>query len=202
MVVALVDVQTVFRPGYKPVTAFALVVDAHLVVVATDVGSAAHLAHPVDAQLPRQTVAVAVAQLHAYSVLATFALGTVARLAALALAESGHAQVLTGAILGTLAYVRHSDAALLGRGIPVEAEGTGAGGRVIGDATDRVWPANVLPFARILTLVVNAGLRGRTILVASTSQDTCSVHASLVRLTLRMGDAWNHALVARALFTR
>lgn len=57
--------------------------------------------------------------------------------------------MLTGAILGTLAYVRHSDAALLGRGIPVEAEGTGAGGRVIGDATDRVWPANVLPFARI-----------------------------------------------------
>lgn len=177
MVVAFVDVQTALRPSYKPVAAsgcesilsfviagisiniiwkgkssfyvLALVVDAHLVVVAPDVGGAAHLAHPIDAQFPRQAVAVAVAQLHAYSILATFTLGAVVRLAALALAESGHAQVLTGAILGTLAYVRHSDAALLGRGIPVEAEGTGARGCVIGDATDRVRAANILPFARI-----------------------------------------------------
>lgn len=57
--------------------------------------------------------------------------------------------MLAGAILGTLAYVRHSDAALLGRRIPVEAEGAGTQGRVIRDATDRVRAANIFLFTRI-----------------------------------------------------
>lgn len=53
-----------------------------------------------------------------------------------------------------------------------------------------------------LTLVVNARLRRRAILVASTSQDAGSVDASLIGLTLRMGDTGNHALIVSALFTR
>lgn len=53
-----------------------------------------------------------------------------------------------------------------------------------------------------LTLVVNARLRRRAIFVASTSQDARSVDASLIGLTLRMGDTGNHALIVSALFTR
>lgn len=53
-----------------------------------------------------------------------------------------------------------------------------------------------------LTLVVDARLRRRAILVASTSQNARSVDASLLRLALRVRDTRNHALVARALFAR
>lgn len=51
-----------------------------------------------------------------------------------------------------------------------------------------------------MALVINTGFRRRTIFVASTAQNAQSVHASLVRLTLRVSDARDHALVVYAFF--
>lgn len=127
----------------------AFVVDANFVVVATGVRCAADLAETVDAEFSGQTVAVAVTDLDADAVLAAFPFGTVVLFAALALTESRDAQVLAGTVLGTVADIGHSDAALLRRGVPVEAERTGARDGVVGATADRVWTTDVFPFAGI-----------------------------------------------------
>lgn len=130
--------------------------------------------------------------------------------------------MLAGAVLGTLAYIGHPDAALLRRGVPVEAKGTGASSGVVVATADRVRTADVLALARIwkkgcwsllggtrkgflqlqrdtLTLVVDAGLSSRAVLVAPTSQDARSTHARLLDLALTVSDARNHALAVHAL---
>lgn len=57
--------------------------------------------------------------------------------------------MLAGTVQRGLARARHSHAALLRRGIAVEAERARARGRVIRAAADRVRSAHVLAHARI-----------------------------------------------------
>lgn len=57
--------------------------------------------------------------------------------------------MLAGAVLRTLADIWHSNAPLLRCGVPMKAEGTGAGRGVISAAANRVWTADILPLTRI-----------------------------------------------------
>lgn len=127
----------------------ALIVDAHFVVLATCVRGTAHLAESIDAQFTWQTVAVAVTDLHAYAVLTTFPLRTVVLLAALALTESRYTHVLARTILRSVANIRHSDAALLRRGVPMEAQWAGTDRCVICATADSIWTADILSATRI-----------------------------------------------------
>lgn len=86
LVFALIDIQTMFRTGNKSVTASALAINAHFVVFAADIRSAARLARAVDTQFAGQTIAIAVTYLHTNAVLASLALRAIVLLRALALA--------------------------------------------------------------------------------------------------------------------
>lgn len=127
----------------------ALVVDAHFVAFAADVGGTAGLARAVDAQLAGQTVTVAVADLHANAVLATLASRAIALIGTLTLAQPRDAQVLAGTVVRMLAHARHPNATLLRSGITVETNGTRAADRVIRATANCIRSANVFPAARI-----------------------------------------------------
>lgn len=195
LILALVYIQTTLGTGDKSVAASALVVDAHFVAFAADVGRAAGLASTIDTQFAGQAVTVAVTYLRADTVLATFALRAIVLLRALTLTQSRDAQMLTGTVLRGLTCARHSNATLLRSGITVETERTRARNRMIRATTDRVWSAYVFSLARILTLVVDTRLDGRAVFIAATTEDATSASARLIHLTLRMRDARYHALV-------
>lgn len=85
-VLALVNVDTLGRSCDKTLSALALVVDAHLVGIATSVRMTTNCASSIDTKLAWQTVAIAVTDFRTNSSLASFALGAVVVFATLALA--------------------------------------------------------------------------------------------------------------------
>lgn len=88
LIVALIYIQTMFRSSDKSMAASALVIDAHFVVLASDIRRAAGFASTIDTQFAGQTVTVAVTYLYANTILAAFTLRAVVLFRALTLTQS------------------------------------------------------------------------------------------------------------------
>lgn len=180
MIIAFVDVQTMFGTGNKSVATSALAVNAHFVAFATDIRGTARLARAVDTQFAGQTITIAVTYLHANAILTALALRAIVLFRTLALTQSRDAYVLAGTILRSVARIWHSNATLLWGRITVEAERTRARDRVIRATANRIWSTRVFPTARILTLVVNTRFRRRAIFITAAAKDAPSTNACLI----------------------
>lgn len=182
---ALINIRTTEWRADESVCALAFPRRTQLRLQTVDIAGAARLTRSLlVANLAGQTIVVRVAHLCAHMVRTAFANRTNAVLRARHVALVRNAHMPGGALRARRTSGRHTDAALIGRWISLEAGRTGALGQLPGELAHGIRSAYARRFAWILTAIVVAHLTRGAFAIAATARQTDAGRARLTNRTL------------------